>query len=534
MRKGKADHLQRIVPEVMAPCPRASNHLAGIRLDDLDPKPARAPALGHLDQHAQFPMQQGKGRLIHGVDRMHHVHQGSAPRVVGARTVAHLDVYFEELRLKALDLKRQVAARERGYFTPSEDELARQLLISYWQSRCALFDLVNTYRHDSQLTAELRPSAFLVAYAGAVLLVHAARFLRETFGDSPVVIAKLNEPEPHFGIPGGVYERVQHSLTSPKHAWHLYHAFQYFLANEGQLRELAQDPVLAPCLAVIDRLQQRLHVNQAQYATARLRVRLDQARRGLRQDLLGRAIYGLVKLAGCTTSEISTRPGHKPDLPLSVREQLRPLLRPGDVFITRKEHAMTNYFLPGFWPHAALYLGEAQALVQLGMSEHEHVRPRWEQLLAADPHEPRRVLEALKDGVRIRSVDSPLCSDAVLVLRPRLAPSDIAQALCRGFFHEGKPYDFDFDFSRSDRLVCTEIVYRSFEGVGGMRFQLVRRAGRLTLAAEDLIQMALDRQGFEPLAVYVPGHTPSLCAGGDVDPVVRATSPRFAAVAAIP
>ena len=48
----------------------------------------------------------------------------------------------------------------------------------------------------------------MAAYAGAVLLIHAARFLRETFGDSPVVIAKLNEPEPHFGIPAGVYDTV--------------------------------------------------------------------------------------------------------------------------------------------------------------------------------------------------------------------------------------------------------------------------------------------------------------------------------------
>jgi hypothetical protein len=447
--------------------------------------------------------------------------------LAGARTVAHLDLYFDELRERAVELKRQVAARQRGYFTPSEDEQVRQLLISYWQSRCALFDLVNTFRHDTQLSDELRPSAFVTAYAGAVLLIHAARFMRETFGDSPVVIAKLNEPEPHFGIPACVYETVQHSLTSPRHAWHLYHAFQYFHEHEAELRELGRNGVLLPCLAVIDRLEHRLHVDRSQYAAARLRVRMDEARRGLRQDLLGRAIYGLVKLAGCVSSGIYTRPGHRPDLPPAVREQLRPLLRPGDVFITRKEHAMTNYFLPGFWPHAALYLGDSDMLSQLGIAEHEHVRPRWARLLAADPQEPRRVLEALKDGVGIRSVDSPLSSDALLVLRPRLAASDIAQALARGLFHEGKPYDFDFDFTRSDRLVCTEVVYRSYEGVAGMRFQLVPRAGRLTLAAEDLIQMALDRQGFEPLAVYAPGRTPELCVGDQVDTVVRATSPRF-------
>ncbi len=452
----------------------------------------------------------------------------------GAQTIAHLDVYFEELRLRAVELRRQIAARERGYFTPSEDEQCRQVLISYWQSRCALFELVNTYRHDAQLSDELRPAAFLVAYAGAVLLVHAARFLRETFGDSPIVIAKLNEPEPHFGIPPCLYQSVQHSLTSPKHAWHLYHAFQYYHGHEPQLRDLAQEPRLSPCLAVIERLEHRLHIDQAQYAAARLRHRIEQARRGLRQDLLGRAIYGLVKLAGSTTSHIYTRPGHKPDLPPAVRQQLAALLQPGDVFVTRKEHAMTNYFLPGFWPHAALYLGSPEMLAEMGINEHEHVRPRWARLLAGDTHETRRVLEAMKDGVQIRSLDSPLSSDAVLVLRPRLTASEIAQSLARGLFHEGKPYDFDFDFSRSDRLVCTEVVYRSYEGAAGMRFDLVRRAGRLTLAAEDLIHMALNGQGFQPLAVYVPGQTSALCLGDEAARVVRATSARFAACATPP
>ncbi len=183
--------------------------------------------------------------------------------LAGARTVAHLDLYFEELRQRAVELKRQVAARDRGYFTPSEDEQVRQLLISYWQSRCALFDLVNTLRHDTQLSDELRPSAFVAAYAGAVLLVHAARFLRETFGDSPVVIAKLNEPEPHFGIPPCVYETVQHSLTSPQaRLAFVSRDFRYFHEHEDQLRELGQEGVLAPCMAVIDRLQHRLHVDQ--------------------------------------------------------------------------------------------------------------------------------------------------------------------------------------------------------------------------------------------------------------------------------
>jgi hypothetical protein len=209
---------------------------------------------------------------------------------------------------------------------------------------------------------------------------------------------------------------------------------------------------------------------------------------------LSKALYGLQKTVSRFISEKYTVRGHHPLLPTPVAAQLGGLLRPGDVLITRKEHALTNYFLPGFWPHAALYLGTPGELERLGLAEHVHVKPRWRRLLECDERRPERVLEALKDGVWIRSLESPLASDALLVLRPQLSADDIAQSLARGLFHEGKPYDFDFDFTRSDRLVCTEVVYRSYEGVGGASFALTRRAGRLTISAEDLVAMALERR----------------------------------------
>lgn len=441
----------------------------------------------------------------------------------GARTVAHLATYFEELKQTARGLREQFGARQRGYFTPSEDEAVRRLLISYWQARNALFDLVVSYRDDSGLTKDVRPSAFLVAYAAAILLVDAARFLRETYDNCSAIVTKLNEPEPHFGIPAGTYDTVQESLTNPKNAWHLYHAVQYFTQHERNLRELAGNELLAPVVAVIDRLGHRMQVSAHEYATARLRVRTQLAQSGLRWTLIERALYGLQKIACLMVSDVHTRRGHRPGLPPGVAEELRGLLQPGDVLVTRKEHVMTNYFLPGYWPHAALFLGDSAALERLGIQDHPELRPRWARLLALDPDEPRRVLEALKDGVWIRSLNSPFGSDAIVALRPRLAPNDVAQAIARGMFHEGKSYDFDFDFTRSDRLVCTEVVYRSYEGIGGVRFELSRRAGRLTLAAEDLLRMALERNVFEPLAVFAPTRASHLLFASEADDALRAT-----------
>lgn len=446
--------------------------------------------------------------------------------LAGARTVTHLATYFEELKQTVAEMRRTFGSRARGYFTPTEDEEVRHLLVAYCQSRNALLELVSAYRDDLQLDDSDRPAAFLVAFAAAALLVDAARYLRDSFDQTPVVRDKLNEPEPHFGIPAGTYDMVQASLTSPRHAWHLYHAMQYFDENESLLRERGRQEELAPALQVIDRLGQRVRVPASRYAQARVRVRASQALSGLKSGLVGKALYGLQKIGSSMMSGVFTRPGHSPDLPSPVRDEVCRFLQPGDVVITRKEYAVTNYFLPGYWPHAALYLGDAPALTRLGLNEHANVRPRWARIANNDPAEPGCVLEAMKDGVLLRTRRSPLQADSLVVLRPRLPAEGVALALARGLFHEGKPYDFDFDFTRSDRLVCTEVVYRSYEGIGGLQFELKRRAGRLTLSADDLLQMALSGNGFDLAAAYVSQHAERLLIGSDVLAAVEAARRR--------
>jgi len=123
--------------------------------------------------------------------------------------------------------------------------------------------------------------------------------------------------------------------------------------------------------------------------------------------------------------------------------------------------------------------------------------------------------------VRIRSIDSPLASDSVIVLRPQLQPADIARALAQAFMHEGKPYDFDFDFSCSHRMVCTEVVYRAYEGVANVAFPLQRHVGRYALAAGDLLRMALANEHFAIEAVYSPAHGPTLQTGAEAADLIR-------------
>ena len=444
---------------------------------------------------------------------------------LGAATVVNLAQHFEGLKAAASALEETVQASTRGFFTPTEDEQTRHLLVSYWKSRNALFELVTSLHQVDRFEPERRGLALSLAYAGALVLVDVARFLRERFHHRPVVRKKLNEPEPHFGIPGGTYDLVQKSLTSAVHAWHLYHAAKYVELHWPALNDAGRGTAeFEQALAIIPRLQHRLDVTVDRYLVARTRVRARSLSTSVGRDLLGRALYGLQKLVSQMISEKYLHIGHQPHLPAEVDARLESLLQPGDVIVTRKEHALTNYFLPGYWPHAALYIGTSAQLCEAGLQEHANVKTRWQTLETCDAARPNRVLESLKDGVRVRSLTVPFSCDAVTIIRPMLSREDVMTAIGRGFFHDGKPYDFDFDFSRSDRMVCTEVVYRSYEGIGGLRFELTRRAGRLTLSAEDLLQMALKQDGFHVLAAFCPLRSGEIASGAAAEDTVRVTA----------
>ena len=96
------------------------------------------------------------------------------------------------------------------------------------------------------------------------------------------------------------------------------------------------------------------------------------------------------------------------------------------------------------------------------------------------------VIESVSEGVIFSSLTHSMHADYVAVLRPRLSEQEIGEAILRAFRHHGKPYDFEFDFFTADKLVCTELVYRAYEGM--LRFNLVRMMGRDTFPALELVR----------------------------------------------
>ncbi|MFK7960710.1 MAG: YiiX/YebB-like N1pC/P60 family cysteine hydrolase [Phycisphaerales bacterium] len=344
---------------------------------------------------------------------------------------------------------------------------------------------------------------FAIAWTGACMLVRAARELVETFGVHPVVRRKLDEPSAELRIPRGCYRRIRRSLTHPLNAWRLAAGLRLADQQRDRLNAALALPELSPVAGFLAGAEPATRLSARRYVLSRLRYRgWSVARRG--RSALRQGLFSAMRTSGSLVADLAV-PGRRRPLRADVRREVIDALEPGDVLVTRHEAAVSNFFLPGTWPHAALHLGPREWLEEA----------KGDAAIPPGPHlrwrEPNRVLEARKDGVRLRALDDTLSVDAVVVLRPHLGADERADGLVRALAHEGKPYNFDFDFFNDDRLVCTEVVFRAYDGLGSLRFRLTERFGRPTLSAEDLVTAAVREAGFD--LVLVAG---SVVRGGGV------------------
>ena len=389
------------------------------------------------------------------------------------------------------------ATADRGLFRPEEESVLLSWFGRFLTLRSGLWEVIGDVSRP--LGGSVRGvldtdgwRCFVLGYTSACLIVRLDRMLLEEVACDPVTQRKLNEGSELYRIPRKQYTAIFESFTNPSKARLMEQAMRLARGQRRRLDAMSEDPIVGDFVTHLREREKVLEPSRRRYLSLLINYLVHAFRRrgaSARQQ----AIFAALETGGRVASELRDQwtPCRVDD---ELRDRLDALLQPGDVLITRHDRALTNLFLPGFWPHAALYIGSEVDRRKMEVPLDEDRATRW----SGD----RRVLEALKDGVLFRPLEETLQVDAVAVIRPQLDQQDLARGLARVAKHEGKLYNFDFDFFSSDRLVCTEVVYRAFDGLGPIRIPLQERSGRPTLSAEDLLDLAFSGHGFEPVAVY--------------------------------
>jgi len=143
------------------------------------------------------------------------------------------------------------------------------------------------------------------------------------------------------------------------------------------------------------------------------------------------------------------------------------VLKPGMGFVTRTEGELTNSFIPGFWSHVGIYVGD-----------------EW-------------VMEAVGKGVvKTHLIDFMMSKDQVLILVPLFANAEQLQKAARwAIAQEGLPYDYEFE-GGSKKFYCAMLYYAALkEGMDGASPFTLRKTWDVETVTPDDLPAAREKIG---------------------------------------
>ncbi len=418
----------------------------------------------------------------------------------GLSADALTDLLDQDLRLLGYLLSRLDGALDAligsGLLQPStepptaeDNRHLRALWAAYVE---ASFELdVLKYRHRSfhQLAwkSTAQAEAFLISYGAFAAQYGAELTLSRAVSTNDRVKTVFNEADPTFDLPADGYAAIQRRLLHPNtvvrlnagRAW--IKLIRTDLSHHAGLLDRVEDALRSVDVAVsrdpLNVLRNPMHYLEKRAFDAWFPVQKGAAV----QVSYVRATSRRYFISRRTAAGITDR------------------LQPGDILFQRREWHLTNLGIPGYWTHAALYLGSPDALEAhfAGMAElqggsvADYLAARhpaaWAALQETDSEgEPRSVIEALRPGVVLHSVAESCSCDSLGVLRPRISRADTLAAVVEALSHLGKPYDYNFDFTSDNALVCSELIYKAFHASQDIQLEPEETNGRLLLSPNQM------------------------------------------------
>jgi len=219
---------------------------------------------------------------------------------------------------------------------------------------------------------------------------------------------------------------------------------------------------------------------------------------------------GLSKIFGNTVGLVETRKGkllyQNPNDLNQLMRSLENTLQPMDVLLEKTPFRLTDKFIPGHWGHVAIWLGTEQQLREkklwatLPQSVQESVKSG------------KNILEALRPGVQINSLQHFLNIDDLAIIRPNFIKTDkdLAYYMQRSIEQVGKEYDFNFDVETEKKIVCSEIAYVIFNKAE-LKWPLDKTLGRYTISPDHVAlkstKEAIKKSSFSftPIKLYHDG-----------------------------
>lgn len=323
---------------------------------------------------------------------------------------------------------------------------------------------------------DLHRQAFENGYAAFLTQHHAVFSLSQLVSDENIRTF-FNQPFSDYGIESGTFDLLREKLTDADELLRLNTGRAYYWL----IREAGSD---------LDKVVAG-HLDEIDSAIASYAHLLAKKPLNFLEKNSFKLWFPVQKKAAAGVSYVRTasRDYHiKPDQIQEYKDRLLP----GDILLERREWHATNVGIPGFWTHAALYIGTLPKMNEHfkdvpelnGSSFEEYLKENhklaYEKLLQSDEDGySYAVIESKRPGVILTSLEFTANADSFAALRVRSTDrSDHFKIVTQALSHFGKPYDFDFNFVTDNALVCSELVYKAYQDVSQLNLEVQEVNGR--------------------------------------------------------
>lgn len=163
-------------------------------------------------------------------------------------------------------------------------------------------------------------------------------------------------------------------------------------------------------------------------------------------------------------------------------------LKPMDIIVEKSPFVLTDKFIPGYYGHVAIYLGTKEELISIGMWDHPDIIPYHNEIASG-----KVILEAVRSGVHLNTLSEFLNIDELAIIRKKDALSNesvLIDEITRGMDQIGKKYDFNFDVSTLDKIVCSELIYIFF---GTVHWPTQYQFGRPTITPDNIAEILFQK-----------------------------------------
>jgi len=195
---------------------------------------------------------------------------------------------------------------------------------------------------------------------------------------------------------------------------------------------------------------------------------------------------------------------HEKNISYNDLETITNKLEPGDLLVKRNDWQMGNYWIPGYWTHAGIYIGNTQELADKYSAEFVNsLKTKYPETysILSDINQ-HFVLESVTDGVSLRPIEKIAKVDHFAAVRPNVPTAILSQITSNALSHYKDSFDFVFDFESDNAMFCSELIYKTYGQY--LALEPTEKYGRLNLSPSDIIKLFDNEQEkSNPSLIYV-------------------------------